>query len=194
MSIGWPAVSGRDVSWQPSIPADAVPRSVRQRHSGLYRAAVFPRIGTLTPSVGAATAALVDAATTEIARFDAQLGGEIAPFGAVLLRSESASSSQIEHLTSGAKAIAVAALTRVGSTRNAASIVGNVRAMRAALGLAGELDPTSILAMHAALLDQVEPAIAGRWRTDQLWIDGDSYGPRRCPSATGPHRCSRPRR
>lgn len=31
--------------------------------------------------------------------------------------------------------------------------------------------------MHAALLDRVEPAIAGRWRTDQVWIGGDSYGP-----------------
>ncbi|WP_164703142.1 Fic family protein, partial [Modestobacter sp. KNN46-3] len=55
--------------------------------------------------------------------------------------------------------------------------LGNVRAMRAALDLAGDLSPSTILAMHAALLDEVEPTIAGRWRTDQVWIGGDSYGP-----------------
>ena len=133
-------------------------------------------IATLTPSLDTATATLADEASREIARFDAQLGGEIAPFATVLLRSESASSSQIEQLTAGAKAIAVAELGD-GSSRNAASILGNVRAMRAALDLAGDLSPSTILAMHAALLDEVEPAIAGRWRTDQVWIGGDSYGP-----------------
>nr|WP_276508349.1 Fic family protein [Modestobacter muralis] len=49
--------------------------------------------------------------------------------------------------------------------------------MRAALDLADDLNPSTILAMHAALLDEVEPTIAGRWRTDQVWIGGDTYGP-----------------
>ncbi|MDP5185063.1 Fic family protein [Blastococcus sp. BMG 814] len=165
------------MTWRPSVPPDAVPRSVRQRHSGPYRAAIVPRIATTsTLTVDGATAALADEASREVTRFDAQLGGEVAPFASVLLRSESASSSQIEQLTAGAKAIAVAELGN-GTTRNAVSVVGNVRAMRAALDLAGELDPTSILAMHAALLEEVEPAIAGRWRTEQVWIGGSSYGP-----------------
>lgn len=172
----WPAVAWRDVPWRPTIPADVVPRSVRQRHAGPYRAAVVPRIASLTLAVDATTAALADEASAEIARFDAQMGAEIAPFGAILLRSESASSSRIEQLTSGAKAIAVAELGN-SSTRNAISIVGNVRAMQAALALAGNLDPASVLAMHEALLSDVEPAIAGRWRRAQVWIGGDSYGP-----------------
>lgn len=41
-----------------------------------------------------------------IARFDAEFGSEIASFATILLRSESASSSQIENLSSGAKQIA----------------------------------------------------------------------------------------
>ena len=172
----WPPVSGQDVSGHSSLPDDLVPRSVRQRHSGPYRAAVVAPIATRTPALDAATATLADEASREIARFDAQLGGEIAPFATVLLRSESASSSQIEQLTAGTKAIAVAELGD-GSSTNATSIVGNVRAMRAALDMAGDLSPDTILAMHAALLDEVEPAIAGRWRTDQVWIGGDSYGP-----------------
>lgn len=174
--LAWPAVGEHELPWVPSLPADLVPRAVRQRHSGPYRAAVVPSIASLTPRVDAPTAALADEAAREITRFDAQVGSEVAPFAAVLLRSESASSSQIEQLTAGAKAIAVAELGE-GTSRNAVSVVGNVRAMRAALELAGDLSPASILAMHAALLDEVEPAIAGRWRTEQVWIGGDSYGP-----------------
>jgi Fic family protein len=115
-------------------------------------------------------------ASAEIARFDAELGAEVAPFASVLLRSESASSSRIENLTSGAKSIALAEL---GSTekRNATEIVGNVAAMRAALELADRLDGEAIIAMHAALLGELEPGMTGRWRTEQVWIGGTSFGP-----------------
>jgi len=60
------------------------------------------------------------------------------------LWSESASSSKIENLTSGAKAIALAEL---GSTakRTANEIVGNVAAMKAALDLADRLDTNAVL-------------------------------------------------
>src|SRR5437764_10072681 len=109
-----------------------------------------------------------------MACFDTELGTEIAPFASVLLRSESASSSMIENLTSGAKAIALAEL---GSTerRNATEIVGNVAAMRAALELADRLDAAAILAMHAALMAGLEPGMAGRWREEQAWISGTSF-------------------
>lgn len=172
----WPTVGWRHVEWRSNLPDDLVPRSVRLRHTRLYRASVVPTIAGLTPAVDAPTAALADEASREIARFDAELGREIAPFAAVLLRSESASSSQIEQLTADAKAIAVAEIGQ-GASRNATSIVGNVRAMRAALELAGQLTPASILAMHETLLDETEPDMAGRWRTGQVWIGGDSYGP-----------------
>ncbi|NED62850.1 Fic family protein, partial [Streptomyces sp. SID10244] len=91
----------------------------------------------------------------------------------ILLRSESASSSQIENLSSGAKQIALAEL---GSRekRNATEIVGNVAAMTAALGLADHLDVPAILAMHRALLETTNPQIAGKWRDDQVWIGGTS--------------------
>lgn len=69
----------------------------------------------------------------------------------VLLRSESASSSRIENLTSSAKAIALAQL---GSPekRSATEIVANVEAMKAAISLADRLDADAILSMHAALM------------------------------------------
>jgi Fic family protein len=135
-----------------------------------------PTIATLSPPLPGEVRAVADEAGAEIARFDAELGAEVAPFAAVLLRSESASSSQIENLTSGAKSIALAEL---GSRdkRNATEIVGNVAAMRAALSLADRLDGDAIVAMHAALLGEVEPGMTGQWRTEQVWIGGTSFGP-----------------
>lgn len=104
------------------------------------------------------------------------MGGEIAPFGSVLLRSESAASSQIENLNASAHAIAEAEIGDL-SRRNAAQIVANVRAMEAALALANEIDEDSILAMHRALMESTEPAIAGTWRTEQVWVGGSNVGP-----------------
>ncbi|WP_237702998.1 MULTISPECIES: Fic family protein [Protofrankia] len=49
--------------------------------------------------------------------------------------------------------------------------------MKAALDLADRLDQNAIRAMHAALLSRHAPRIAGRWREEQAWIGGDSYGP-----------------
>jgi len=94
----------------------------------------------------------------------------------VLLRSESASSSRIEDLASGAKAIALAEL---GSTdkHNASEIVGDIAAMKAALELAERLDGRAILAMHSALQGELHPDIAGRWRDEQVWVGGTSFGP-----------------
>jgi Fic family protein len=102
--------------------------------------------------------ALISDATAAIARFDSEVGRELAPFSSVLLRSESTSSSRIENLTSGAKSILLA---EMGSRekRNASEIVGNVRAMQ------------------AALLGDTDPESAGRWRTEQVWVGGDAYSP-----------------
>ena len=126
----------------------------------------------LDPEIGAAAA---DAAA-EIARFDTELGHEIAPFAAVLLRSESAASSKIENLTASARAIAEAELLGP-SGRNASMVVANQRAMTAAIDLADRIDGDAILAMHEALLKHTDPDIAGRWRDQQVWIGGGDIGP-----------------
>jgi Fic family protein len=175
-SDGWPALAWEEHDWVSKVPPEMVSAKVRKRHSGSYRSAVVPAIAELTPRLPVAVASLAEEASIEIARFDAELGAEVAPFASVLLRSESASSSLIENLTSGAKAIALAEL---GSTekRNATEIVGNVAAMKAALDLADRLDQNAILAMQRALVGEHDPAIAGRWRDEQVWIGGDSFGP-----------------
>lgn len=174
--LPWPSLAWEEHTWVPSIPPDLVSQAVRARHAGPYRSAVVPTITQVRPRVPDGVAALVADASAEIARFDAEIGAELAPFASVLLRSESASSSMIENLSSGAKAIVLA---EMGSTskHNASLIVGNVSAMKAALDLADRLDSDAILAMHRELMRGHDDDIAGRWRDQQVWIGGGSFGP-----------------
>lgn len=162
--------------WVSRLPSDVLSARQRTAARGHYRAAVVTPIAELTPRLPIDVTVLAEEATVAIARFDSELGAEVAPFSSVLLRSESASSSRIENLTSGAKSIALAEL---GSTekRNATEIVGNVAAMKAALQLADRLDTNAILSMHHALLAASQPDIAGRWREEQVWIGGNSISP-----------------
>ncbi|WP_277212552.1 Fic family protein [Isoptericola croceus] len=118
-----------------------------------------------------------DDAAREMSRFDAELGGELAPFTSVLLRSESAASSKIERLTASARQIALAELGPAKYGSNAPQIVANTRAMRAALDLADEMSPEAMLAMHRELMLQHDPQEAGRWRTEQVWIGGSDFSP-----------------
>ena len=172
----WPAVRYESVDWSPTVPVDLLTRAQRERYRGPYSAAVVPTIAKRSPSLPDDVATLASEATLTLTRFDAELGHDIAPFASILLRSESAASSQIENLSSGAKQIALAEL---GSRdkRNASAIVANVAAMSAAVDLADHLDSAAILSMHRALMESQDPTIAGRWRTDQVWIGGSSIGP-----------------
>ncbi len=145
-------------------------------YAGTYWAAAVPEIARRTVAMPTAVQALVDEAATEVARFDGGIDGEIAPLASVLLRSESAASSQIEHLTASAKAIAMAELGDTDRT-NASLIVANSRAMLAAVELADRLDESAVIAMHSALMSVSAPNIVGRWRQEPVWIGISSYGP-----------------
>ena len=98
---------------------------------------------------------------------------------AILLRTESSTSSQIENLTAGAKQLALAELNESQSA-NAKVIVANVRAMEAALALADQLSEASILTMHRELLAH-QPgweSHAGAFRNELVWVGGDRGSPR----------------
>lgn len=174
-ATGWPAVEYEAHPWEPRYTPLAS-RAQRQRHRGPYEAAVPAAIARLPVDLPSAIAAAAEDAAAEIARFDAELGQEVAPFAAVLLRSESAASSKIENLTASARAIAEAQVLP-GGRGNAALIVGNEQAMTAAISLADRIDADAVLAMHAALLADSEPEIAGQWRDEQVWIGGGDLGP-----------------
>ena len=171
----WPAVSYESLPWDRDSNTQAS-RVTRRRSRGPYRSSIPIEIQARQVQLPAATTAEAEDAATEVARFDAELGHEIAPFATVLLRSESAASSKIENLTASARAIAEAEL-RAHAGRNATLIVANQRAMTAAIALAEHIDADAILAMHAALLTETRPEIAGRWRDEPVWIGGSDHSP-----------------
>lgn len=173
----WPALEYETLPWAPRAEPGTASRSQLRRQNGTYQAAIAPAISQLRPLLPMDVEAAASDAIGEIGRFDAEVGGEIAPFQSVLLRSEAAASSQIERLTASARAIAEAELPGVSGTGNAPLIVANTRAMNAAIQLADRLDVDAVLEMHNELLRDSDPDVAGRWRTEQVWIGNDDLGP-----------------
>ena len=170
------AVKYETLPWDISPGAGYVRAAQQQR--GNYEAAISANIANLTVNLPADALADAEDASREATRFDAELGGEIAPFSSVLLRTESAASSNIENLTASTRAIAEAELPGAKTTANAKVIVANTAAMIAAINLADNIDAAAILAMHEALMRDVDPKSAGRWRQEQVWIGGGTHGPR----------------
>lgn len=146
------------------------------RASGDYQAAVPPFIATAQPTLAPDLQASVDDASAELVRFDAEVGHMVAPFASILLRTESASSSEVENLTSSAKQVALAELG-ASDSGNAKLVVANVRAMRAALKFADELSTETIIQMQQALLEETAPQFTGQFRDQQVWIGGGSISP-----------------
>lgn len=173
---GWPALDYEPRSWTPR--ADGVSRRAVLAHSGPYRAAITPRITGATISLPSAVQSLEEDASAELARVDATLrASRIGQLPAVLLRTESASSSQIERLTASAKSLAEAEIgERPGA--NALLVLANVRAMERALDFNGAIALESILAVHAALIEP-DPRHSLGLRDEQVWVGGTAVGPHR---------------
>jgi Fic family protein len=184
-------VTYENVRWEPQGTRYA---SEAPPNYGTYHPAVPVDVADLVLDLPPSVLADAESASHEITRFDAELGGEIAPFAAVLLRSESAASSQIENLTASARAIGEAELPGGKATRNAEMIVANTAAMQAPIALSDTVDADAILAMHRALMANEPRHTPGEFRTEPVWIGGSStpigatfVGPRHevVPSAIG---------
>lgn len=174
MSQTWPEISYVERSWPPvGSTVDPMWSQRRRRaNKGTYLQAQVPDIASLPALLSSGLTADVQAATEDVIRFDAQYVSN-APFSAVLLRSESSASSQIEQLTANARRISLA---RLGDTSrlNATLIAKNTLALEAALQLSHRLDLEAMLIMHETLLDDSNPLHAGRLREEIVWIGGDS--------------------
>ncbi|GAA1953568.1 Fic family protein [Agromyces allii] len=184
--IAIPAVTTEPHDWRPRNPAGFSNAEVL-RQTGRYESARTAAIEHWSPRLSAIDIADIEEAALALADFDRyaliKLGAEhpaLGPMSAILLRTESASSSQIEQLTASARQLALAEIDE-GDRANAATVIGNVRAMEAALALSERLDATSILSMHRELLSR-QPGFedqAGRFRDELVWIGGrDNAGPR----------------
>ena len=154
----WPALQYEELDWE-RRDAEYGPRAARRgtvRES--YAAAVPPAITGLPIELSDDVATLVDEASTALVRFDSELGGEVASFASLLLRSEAAASSQIEHLTASARQVFAAEIGAPGK-RNATAIVSNTRAM------------------HEVLLEHDPHHDAGAFRREPVWIGTDGRSP-----------------
>ena len=178
-----PPVGRRPGRW--SVPDDGLAsRAARSRGSGPYEATLPARLAGDAPlalALPGDLAADVADAEQALAAFDAhalaRLGSDspaLGPMSAILLRTESASSSQIEDLTVGARQLALAELEE-SRIANARAVVANVRTMEAALRLADALDLDAVLAMHAELL--AGGADAGRLRAQLVWVGRSGRSP-----------------
>jgi Fic family protein len=173
----WPEFAVEELPWdRDETLYEYLRASERKRILPTYLAAISPEISGRSPNISSETQATVEQATIELRNFSAEFGEDSAPFSAILLRTESVASSNIENLAAGAKAIATAELG--GKTgENARLIVSNVEAMKAAIELSQTIDERTILRMHEVLLKGTRPEIAGRWREEQVWIGGSPVSP-----------------
>ncbi len=179
-----PVCASEQQYWTPTH-AGLFSRAEVRRQTGPYQSAVPTQIAARQFSVAAGLAADVEEAALALRDFDrhamTQLGTKdpaLGPMSAILLRTESASSSQIEQLSTTAKQLALVEINE-GDKKNAVTVVGNVRAMEAALRLSADLSAEAILVMHAELMSKqvgMEQK-AGKFRTEQVWVGGDNAGP-----------------
>ncbi|MGO2684571.1 Fic family protein [Microbacterium sp.] len=183
-TIDVPVQAPEEQHWAPKHP-EMYSRSQVRRQTGDYASFVTTPIVGWIPHVANEDAADLEDASIALIEFDRHalhnLGSDspaLGPMSAILLRTESASSSQIEQLTTTAKQLALAEIDE-GAKKNALSVIGNVRAMEAALRLSENIDVSTILAMHRELLrgDRLQSRDAGRFRDEAVWIGGDDAGP-----------------
>ncbi len=171
----WPLVTEESLPWVRSGDEVASRRAL-MRARGDYRAAVPSMIASRRVDIVPDVLALADDASRELARFDSEAGAITAPFASILLRTESASSSEVENLTSSAKQVALAEIG-ASESENAKLVVANARAMAAASVVADDFDQSTIISMHAALLSESAPHMVGRFRDQQVWIGGGAISP-----------------
>lgn len=167
MSEGWPVAGSETIHWKDQWRP--------------YVAAVLPSIAgrDLADVLSGDVAVEVGAAQQSIVDFDAAFASEFGGLGietidTVLVRSEAASSSQIEHLTVSAKQLALA---EHGSSRsgNARLVHANAVAMADALAEERPLDTALADRMQADLLG--ETGLHLGIREEPVWIGTSGSSP-----------------
>ncbi|WNM27352.1 Fic family protein [Demequina capsici] len=176
----WPALTFEDVDWRlsPELEGVVPAYQVARLEARPYQSAVPARIADLDPLVAlpATSIEAVSAAAVEISAFDREASALPVPMPTVLLRTESASSSQIEHLTANSRNLAVAALGETAG-QNAELVADNASAMTRALDSDGPVTRDQILEIHRVLMERSDPDIAGQFRREPVWIGSPNLSP-----------------
>lgn len=171
----WPHITYEKCAWERD-PNDLalIPKSRRRKIQPTYEAAVPANIATLSLELSSSLVQRLAEVEVALARFDSAQAARDYALPALLLRSESSSSSQIERLTSSARNVALAEISDKAPA-NALLIAGNVSAMREALGQRGDVDIQSICSIHDVLMRGT--CEASGIRNEQVWIGGSPYSP-----------------
>lgn len=173
----WPRVTYEEVPWHlDPDERQLIPKSARRKIASTYQAAVPACISSASLSVPEALSARISGLLASLARFDEEQAARGYDLPALLLRSESAASSQIERLTSSVRNVALAELTD-DAPANARIVQGNVAAMRTALSLPPEVSKQRICAVHEALIAPTGETFGGQIRDEQVWVGGTPYSP-----------------
>lgn len=171
----WPGITYETCAWdRDSDDLAFIPKSRRRKILPTYQAAVPARIAALPVEVSSSLVQRVSEVEVSLARFDQAQAARGYDLPALLLRSESSSSSQIERLTSSVRNVALAELSDKVPA-NAMLIAGNVAAMREALGQSGGISVASICAIHDVLMKGTRESMG--LRDEQVWIGGSPYSP-----------------
>ncbi|WP_249369107.1 MULTISPECIES: Fic family protein [unclassified Actinomyces] len=171
----WPAVAWETLPWRSRYPQALTARQ-RAAQPTTYRSSIVPPIRHSDPVVPAELLAQEAQAIAEVTRFNAAVGTTLLPWTSLLLRSESSASSRIERLTSSARKV-LEEEAFGGTGGNATAVVANARAMRAATTQTADLDLPRLLEIHHCLMSRTAPGIAGRLRTEPVWIGGSDLAP-----------------
>lgn len=173
----WPSVTFEEVSWHMDPDErELIPKSARRRIAPTYRAAVPASIAGLSPDVPADLSTRIRELLVRLVRFDEAQAARGYDLPALLLRSESAASSQIERLTSSVRNVALAEISK-DAPANARIVQGNVAAMRTALSLAPDASVEQIRAIHRALISPTGESFGAQIRDEQVWVGGNAYSP-----------------
>jgi Fic family protein len=172
------AVEFEEHDWRSSIDASLLSKRQQRKIFPTYKSAIPQKIQTVDFSISNDLSVAIDDVLVLMARFDALQSTKSFNFPAVLLRSESSASSQIEHLTSSVRNIALAELSEK-APKNARLIAGNVAAMRKALEIDAnkKITLSTILETHRALIKPSNEAFAGHLRNEQVWVGETSFSP-----------------
>lgn len=177
----WEPVAYEEIPWHFDPDAlEMVPKSRRRKITATYWSAIPVQLDGRALELPASLIKRMEEVAFLLVRFDARQEARGYDLPALLLRSESAASSQIENLTSSIRNVALAELSP-DAPKNAQLIAGNVAAMRKALQTPDDISVQVIKDIHSALIGRDGAnggeSFGGQIRDEAVWVGGTAYSP-----------------
>ncbi|KAB1643523.1 Fic family protein [Gulosibacter chungangensis] len=171
----WPSTTTVTETWRPN-PGKWADQSKVPHFGEPYSASIPPSIATLDVQLPGAIAADLERSTMLLRDFDAEFGAQLSPVTALLIRSESLSSSQIENVSAKARQV-VSAEIGESENRNAKLIAAGGTVILDAIRNPGQIDVDLAKRIQAGLLADSPDLSPGELRQEPIWIGSSSVSP-----------------